>query len=164
MRAASFTSSDPDDAELLRHTLRRFGDTLGNQLNGDPDVVTGADAYDLWSSRLSHLAPCPTCGPRGGRCHVQHARCVTSDRASGIRFFLHYRDGADDTARPLLDALLGLCHTTIDLLAVSRDPDRVDALVRTTEGRRVLAIALEGAQSCDRAAAEIIARLTQCFT
>lgn len=155
---------DPDDAELLRHTLRRFASTLRSQLNGDPDVVTGPDAYDLWSARLSHEEPCPTCGPRGGRCHVQHARCVTSDRASGIRYFLHYRDGADDTTRPLLDALLGLCHTTIDLLAVSRDPARVDILLRTVEGRRVLSIGLESAQSFDRAAADIIARLTQCVT
>lgn len=155
---------EPDDAELLRQALCRFENTLCNRLSGDPNVVTGPGAHDVWLSRLSGAQPCPTCGPRGGRCHVQHARCITSDRASGIRFFLHYRDGADDTTRPLLDALLGLCHTTVDLLAVSRDPARVDILLRTTEGRRALSIAIEAAQSYDRAANDVIARLTHCVT
>jgi len=154
---------EPDDAALLRAVLARFEMALRDVPDGCPGVVTGADAFDVWASRLQVPVPCPACDQRGDRCHAQLARCLSSDRGSGVQFFLHYRDGADQTTRPLLDALLGLCHTTIDLLAVSRDPARVEVLLGSSEGRQVLSIALDAAKACDRAAENTVARLARCL-
>jgi hypothetical protein len=148
----------PAADELLAQAVLRFHRTMHDR-SLDESIVMGSTAYEEWFQRLESDEVCPTCGDRGGRCHVQHARCVTSDRSSAIRFFLHYRDGADKEVRNCLDALLVQCRGVIDVLTASRDDAAVDALVDTSQGRRALRLAVRAAQSFDAATADAIDHL-----
>ncbi len=150
---------EPAGDELLSTALRGFQHIMGHPDGADADVVTGSEAYDLWLERLELGEICPSCGDRGGRCHVQHARFLSSHRASSVRFFQHFRDGADAAMQPLFDALAANCKGPIDALATSRDPQAVDTLVRTPEGRRALSIGVRAAQTFDAAVSDAIDRI-----
>lgn len=152
----------PDDDALIRAATLRFRDVLHNRMGDDPGVVTGVEALDVWLERLKGDAVCPTCagrGDRGGRCHVQHARFLTSHRASGVRFFRHYRDGVDRGLKTMIDALLVECQGWIDALGTSRDPAAVEVLVKSPEGRDALAAGIRAARTFETAMTEAIERL-----
>ncbi len=152
------------DHELFDLAVRGFRNAADDSAAADSNVVTGETAYDLWLERLEKDEVCPTCGNRGGRCHLQHARFLSSHRATGVRFFEHYRDGADETLQPLFDALAANCKGPINALTTSRDPQAVDKLVKTAQGRAALAVGVRAARSFDIATAEEISRLTNAIT
>ena len=88
---------------------------------------------------------------------------ITSDRAAGIRFFEHYRDGAETELRGSLDALVAECKGTMDALATSRDQAAVDVLIQTRQGRDALAAGVKAAQSFGRAVTSAIDQLNARF-
>ncbi len=151
--------SEPGEEEMLGAAAVRFQKVAHNAVEHDPDVVTGVEACDAWLERLRSEEVCPTCGVRGGRCHVQHARFISADRGSGARFFGHYRDGAGGAIRGVIEALVAECQGSIDSLATSRDPGAVDVLIRTAEGREALAAGVRAARTFDQATAAAVDRL-----
>lgn len=151
----------PRDEELMKTAVFRFRQVLCDSHEADPDVMTGPEAYEPWLDRLKLPDVCPTCGVAEGRCHLQHARCVVSARSSAVRFFQHYRDGADRSLRPLIDALLAECRGSMDALATSRDQAAVKVLIQTPEGRKALAAGVKAAQSFDRAMVDAINQLAE---
>ncbi len=151
----------PDDESLFTEATRRFHATLHDRLIDDPDVVVGADGYQIWLDRLQSDKVCPTCTGPGGPCHMQHARFISANRASAIRYFRHYRDGASPTLQASIDALLAECQGSIDVLSTSREQAAVDSLIKTDQGRRALAVGVEAARSFDQAVAGVVEQMRE---
>ncbi|MCH7527588.1 MAG: hypothetical protein IID39_09135 [Planctomycetes bacterium] len=149
----------PQDEELMRAGIVRARAAVHSEAVRSADVVSGRAAYDLWINRLTHKDVCPTCGDRSNHCHVQHARFITSNRRSAIRFLQHYRDGVAGSLHALIDAVIAQCRGTIDALAMSRDEAWVNRLISTPDGRQALATGVQAAQVFERANVAAIDRL-----
>ncbi len=151
----------PDNAQLLRTAVSRFHAVLCDQQDDNSHILSGVAAYDEWLRRLSTPDVCPSCGSGGGKCHVQHARFICSDRASAMRFFEHHRDGSEGKLRAAIEALIAECRGPIHALATSRDPAAVDVLISTPQGREALAAGVQAAKSFDSAEAEALNQIAE---
>ena len=147
----------PSDDELFRTVVGRFLAVLREPYGADPNVVTGSEAYDLWLEHLEEPGDQPV--DENGRGHVHYARCLTGDRAAGIRFFRHFRDGAEGDVRHFIDAIMAECRGEIDVLGTMRDEKDVRILIRSVEGRRALAAGVRAAQSFERAMPQAVEAL-----
>jgi len=144
----------PTSEELFRAAVGRFRAVVREPGDVDPDVVWGHAAYQTWLERLEEAGP--RAADAEGRGHVQHARSITGDRAAGLSFFRHYRDGAEGELRHCIDAILAECRGEIDVLATMRDPRDVAVLIGTPEGRRALGSGLRAAQFFERELADAV--------
>jgi len=151
----------PDNAQLLRAAVSRFRAMLNDRQNDDSRILGGVAAYDEWLRRLTTEDVCPSCSKGHGKCHVQHARFICSDRASAVRFFEHHRDGAEGRLRAAIEALIAECRGPINALATSRDPAAVDVLIDTPRGREALAAGVQAAKSFESAVADALNQLAE---